>query len=152
MLQQLFKFKGGVKPDTNKTPSVQAPIGIAPIPKLLVVPLHQSIGGIPNPLVAAGGTGGPIFPGLAVARTLQSRGAPVSWLGSPQGLEGTLVPPTRIPLDQVVVSGVRGGAMQARARVRGLHFAPVGNSPGMRGVDGDPERNKHQYWVRSPDR
>jgi len=54
MLQQLFKFKGGVKPDTNKTPSVQAPIGIAPIPKLLVVPLHQSIGGIPNPLVAAG--------------------------------------------------------------------------------------------------
>ncbi len=54
MLQQLFKFKGGVKPDTNKTPSVQAPIGTAPIPKLLVVPLHQSIGGIPNPLVAAG--------------------------------------------------------------------------------------------------
>ena len=54
MLQQLFKFKGGVKPDTNKTPSVQAPIGIAPLPKLLVVPLHQSIGGIPNPLVAAG--------------------------------------------------------------------------------------------------
>ena len=54
MLQQLFKFKGGVKPDTNKTPSVQAPIGIAPLPKLLVVPLHQSIGGIPNPLVEAG--------------------------------------------------------------------------------------------------
>ena len=44
---------GGVKPDTNKTPTVQAPIGM-PIPKLLVVPLHQSIGGIPNPLVAAG--------------------------------------------------------------------------------------------------
>ena len=54
MFQQLFKFNGGVKPDTNKTPSVQAPIGIAPLPKLLVVPLHQSIGGIPNPLVAAG--------------------------------------------------------------------------------------------------
>ena len=54
MLQQLFKFKGGVKPDTNKTPSVQAPIGIAPIPSLLVVPLHQSIGGIPSPLVEAG--------------------------------------------------------------------------------------------------
>ena len=54
MLQQLFKFKGGVKPDTNKTPSVQAPIGIAPLPRLLVVPLHQSIGGIPSPLVEAG--------------------------------------------------------------------------------------------------
>ena len=51
---QLFKFKGGVKPDTNKTPSVQAPIGIAPLPALLIVPLHQSLGGMPNPLVAAG--------------------------------------------------------------------------------------------------
>ena len=54
MLQQLFKFKGGVKPATNKAPSVQAPIGIAPVPPLLVVPLHQSIGGQPQPLVAAG--------------------------------------------------------------------------------------------------
>ncbi len=51
---QLFKFKGGVKPDTNKTPSVQMPIGIAPLPPLLIVPLHQSIGGKPNPLVEAG--------------------------------------------------------------------------------------------------
>ena len=50
----LFKFKGGVKPDTNKTPSVKAPIGMAPLPPLLVVPLHQSIGGMPHPLVQAG--------------------------------------------------------------------------------------------------
>ena len=54
MLQQLFKFKGGVKPQTNKTPSLQAPIGQAPLPARLIVPLHQSIGGTPNPLVAAG--------------------------------------------------------------------------------------------------
>ncbi|MBK7424938.1 MAG: electron transport complex subunit RsxC [Propionivibrio sp.] len=51
---QLFKFKGGVKPDPKKTPSVQMPIGIAPLPPLLIVPLHQSIGGKPNPLVEAG--------------------------------------------------------------------------------------------------
>ena len=51
---QLFKFKGGVKPETNKTPSVQMPNGIAPLPPLLIVPLHQSIGGKPNPLVEAG--------------------------------------------------------------------------------------------------
>ena len=54
MLQKLFKFKGGVKPETNKNPSVQAPIGIAPLPQLLVVPLHQSIGGQPLPLVEPG--------------------------------------------------------------------------------------------------
>lgn len=54
MLQRLFKFKGGIKPATNKTPSVQEPIGIAPVPPLLVVPLHQSIGGQPVPLVEVG--------------------------------------------------------------------------------------------------
>ena len=51
---QLFKFKGGVKPDTHKAPSVQQPIARAPLPPLLVVPLHQSIGGLPTPLVEAG--------------------------------------------------------------------------------------------------
>ncbi len=51
---QLFKFKGGVKPNTHKTPSVQAPIAQAPLPSLLIVPLHQSIGGNTLPLVKAG--------------------------------------------------------------------------------------------------
>lgn len=51
---QLFKFKGGVKPQTNKTQSVGEPIGVAPLPSRLFVPLHQSIGGTPRPLVAAG--------------------------------------------------------------------------------------------------
>ena len=54
MLQRLFQFKGGVKPETHKAPSVQAPIGIAPLPARLIVPLHQSIGGHPQPLVSAG--------------------------------------------------------------------------------------------------
>jgi electron transport complex protein RnfC len=54
MLQQLFKFKGGVKPQTSKTSSLHEPIGQAPLPARLIVPLHQSIGGTPNPLVEAG--------------------------------------------------------------------------------------------------
>ena len=72
MLQQLFKFKGGVKPDPNKTPSVQAPIGTAPLPALLVVPLHQSIGGVPNPLVKAGDH---VFKGQRI-------GDPDKWISS----------------------------------------------------------------------
>lgn len=51
---QLFKFKGGVKPETHKTPSLQEAIGTAPIPAQLIVPLHQSIGGTPQPLVKTG--------------------------------------------------------------------------------------------------
>ncbi|UCV24141.1 electron transport complex subunit RsxC [Ferribacterium limneticum] len=54
MLMNLFKFKGGVKPPTNKTQSVTLPIAQAPLPSRLVVPLHQSIGGMPQPTVQAG--------------------------------------------------------------------------------------------------
>lgn len=54
MLMNLFKFKGGVKPPTNKTQSVGKPIARGPIPSRLVVPLHQSIGGTPRPIVQAG--------------------------------------------------------------------------------------------------
>ena len=53
-LLQLFKFKGGVKPATNKTQSVTLPIAPAPLPSRLAVPLHQSIGGTPRPLVQVG--------------------------------------------------------------------------------------------------
>ena len=54
MLMNLFKFKGGVKPPTNKAQSVTLPIAVAPLPSRLVVPLHQSIGGTPRPVVQAG--------------------------------------------------------------------------------------------------
>lgn len=54
MLKQLFKFKGGVKPPSNKDQSQALPIGIAPIPPTLIVPLHQSIGGEAKPLVQVG--------------------------------------------------------------------------------------------------
>jgi Na+-translocating ferredoxin:NAD+ oxidoreductase subunit C len=54
MLMNLFKFKGGVKPPTNKTQSNTLPIAQAPLPSRLIVPLHQSIGGTPRPVVKAG--------------------------------------------------------------------------------------------------
>ena len=53
-LQRLFSFHGGVKPAYNKEASTQLPIAVAPAPSLLVIPLHQSIGGVPRPLVKAG--------------------------------------------------------------------------------------------------
>ena len=50
----LFKFKGGVKPQTHKAESAGAPIGQTPLPAQLIVPLHQSIGGFARPLVKTG--------------------------------------------------------------------------------------------------
>lgn len=54
MLRKLFKFHGGVKPQTNKAPSTTAPIAPVPLPDRLVIPLHQAVGGHPRPLVQPG--------------------------------------------------------------------------------------------------
>ena len=48
MLQSLFAFHGGVKPASHKAPSAARAIATLPLPPVLVVPLHQSIGGTPR--------------------------------------------------------------------------------------------------------
>ncbi len=62
----------------------------------------------PRIMIMAAGTGGHIFPGLAVARALVDRGAEVSWLGTPQGLENRLVPAAGLSLERIGISGLRG--------------------------------------------
>lgn len=59
-------------------------------------------------LVMAGGTGGHIFPGLAVAEALRARGWNVHWLGAPNSMEAQLVPPRGFPLETIDFGGVRG--------------------------------------------
>lgn len=59
-------------------------------------------------LMMAGGTGGHVFPALATARMLQSRGHEVFWLGSSGGMEERLIADTDIPLAVIHVSGLRG--------------------------------------------
>lgn len=59
-------------------------------------------------VIMAGGTGGHIFPGLAVARELRARGVPVSWLGAEGAMETRLVPPHDIAIDTLPIAGVRG--------------------------------------------
>lgn len=59
-------------------------------------------------LVMAGGTGGHIFPGLAVAEALRGRGWQVHWLGAPNSMESRLVPARGFALQTIDFAGVRG--------------------------------------------
>lgn len=59
----------------------------------------------------AGGTGGHIFPGLAVAEELQKRDWKVFWLGSYKGMEENIIGKTNIPLSLINVVGLRGNGL-----------------------------------------
>lgn len=61
-----------------------------------------------NVLVMAGGTGGHVYPALAVAQELRKRGHRVDWVGTRYGMESRVVPAADFPLHYLAVRGVRG--------------------------------------------
>jgi UDP-N-acetylglucosamine--N-acetylmuramyl-(pentapeptide) pyrophosphoryl-undecaprenol N-acetylglucosamine transferase len=70
-------------------------------------------------MIMAGGTGGHVYPALAVADELKSRGIPVVWLGTRKGIEARLVPEAGIPVEWLGVSALRGKGLFA------LVLAPI---------------------------
>jgi UDP-N-acetylglucosamine--N-acetylmuramyl-(pentapeptide) pyrophosphoryl-undecaprenol N-acetylglucosamine transferase len=63
-------------------------------------------------LVMAGGTGGHVFPALALARMLREKSIDVIWLGTRRGLEARIVPAAGIPIEWLSVGGLRGKGMR----------------------------------------
>lgn len=59
-------------------------------------------------MVMAGGTGGHVYPALAVADALRAAGVPVVWLGTRTGLEARVVPAADFPIEWLSISGLRG--------------------------------------------
>lgn len=80
-------------------------------------------------MIMAAGTGGHIFPGIAIAQTMRARGWEVSWLGTAYGMEKDLVPQAGIDMDTIDFAGLRGkglahtvkGAFKMAASFRTCH-------------------------------
>ncbi|MCF6202265.1 MAG: undecaprenyldiphospho-muramoylpentapeptide beta-N-acetylglucosaminyltransferase [Methylococcaceae bacterium] len=65
-------------------------------------------------IIMAGGTGGHVFPALAVALFLQDKEWDVSWIGTQRGIEKTVVPAHGLEIDWLSVAGIRGKGTSAK--------------------------------------
>lgn len=84
----------------------------------------------PLVLMMAGGTGGHVYPALAVAKELLARGARVEWIGTDRGLEARVVPEAGIKLHHLAVRGLRGKSIFAR--VTGLFYVLLSTLQALR--------------------
>jgi UDP-N-acetylglucosamine--N-acetylmuramyl-(pentapeptide) pyrophosphoryl-undecaprenol N-acetylglucosamine transferase len=76
-------------------------------------------------VIAGGGTGGHLFPGLAVARAVVTRvpGSRVSFVGTSAGIEARVIPPTEFALDLIRSAGLKGKSVPAL--LRGAALMPL---------------------------
>ena len=83
---------------------------------------------MPTLMVMAGGTGGHIFPGLAVADALRARGWRVVWMGNPDGMEARIVPASGYEVAWVRFTALRGKGLLRKLLLPFRLLLPSSNS------------------------
>ena len=91
-------------------------------------------------MIMAGGTGGHVFPGLAVAAELRARQREVVWLGTQRGLEARLVPQHGIEIEWITIAGVRGNLP------KGYRCIVSARDKALAALLGDSENPAHTEW------
>lgn len=81
-----------------------------------------------NVLIMAAGTGGHVFPALAVADELSGRGAVIHWLGTPTGMENELVAKHGYPVHHIEMQGLRGKGLARAVQLPVMLFKAVMSS------------------------
>jgi UDP-N-acetylglucosamine--N-acetylmuramyl-(pentapeptide) pyrophosphoryl-undecaprenol N-acetylglucosamine transferase len=79
-------------------------------------------------VIAAGGTGGHVYPALEIAKRLRARGVNVEWLGTHKGLEASLVPGEGFKLHALSLGGLRGKSVIRQLLAPLMLIAALGNS------------------------
>ena len=79
-------------------------------------------------MIMAGGTGGHVFPALAVADQLRAANTVVSWLGTQRGIESELVPAAGISLHCLDIEGIRGRGLSALLKAPLLLWRSIGQA------------------------
>jgi len=64
-------------------------------------------------MIFAGGTGGHVFPALAVAKKIEQQGIPVVWVGTKKGIESRVVAGTKYQFEKIIIGGLRGKDLAA---------------------------------------
>lgn len=87
-------------------------------------------------MIVAGGTGGHVYPGLALADCLRAQGVRLHWMGTARGIEARLVPAHQLPLSLIPISGLRrSGALRWLSAPLMIAYAVLCAVKAIRAID-----------------